>query len=331
MFPPDSFPLKNTTVRIPSRGLGTFQVDPTLYPDNSVKDSVLQALRLGYRHIDAAFGYGWGSVEREIGEAIRESGIPRDELFIVTKLHNCFHKPEDVAINMDMSLENFGLSYVDLYLMHFPYAYAITEGYGTQRTEDGKPVIDIPRSRAYDATWTAMERLVDDGKAKLIGVSNFSSPKLERLLKTARIHPVVNQVEIHPYFPQKGLVEYCQAKEIHVTAHCPLGGAPIPVLIGRKGPGPLEDSEILRIAAKYNKTPAQVILCHTICRGISVIPKTNNTRRIVENFDILFDLSDDDFLTIDRLVGERGEHGVRNLETRDYLGFDNFNELIEEP
>lgn len=105
-----------------------------------------------------------------------------------------------------------------------------------------------------------MENLVEEGKAKLIGnvqsqpfnvielteigVSNFSSPKLERLLKTAKIHPVVNQVEIHPYFPQKGLVEYCQAKKIHVTAHCPLGGAPIPVLIGREGPGPLEDPTV---------------------------------------------------------------------------------------
>lgn len=86
MFPPESFALKNTSIRIPSRGLGTFQVDPKVYPEGSVKDSVLQALKLGYRHIDAAFGYGWGQVERDIGEGIRESGIPREELFIVTKL-----------------------------------------------------------------------------------------------------------------------------------------------------------------------------------------------------------------------------------------------------
>ncbi|EGD85998.1 hypothetical protein H112_06917 [Trichophyton rubrum D6] len=331
MFPQESFALKGTTIRVPSRGLGTFQVDPKIYPEGSVKDSVLQALKLGYRHIDAAFGYGWGQVERDIGHAIRESGIPREELFIVTKLHNCFHKPEDVEINMDMSLENFQLYYVDLYLMHFPYAYAIKDGYATQRTPDGKPVIDVPLSRAYDVTWAAMEKLVEKGKAKLIGVSNFSSPKLKRLLQTAKIHPVVNQVEIHPYFPQKGLVEYCQKNDIHVTAHCPLGGAPIPVLIGRHGPGPLEDPTLLKLAQKYDKTVAQVVLCHTICRGISVIPKTNNSKRIIENFDILFEMDEADFKLIDNLMGERGERGIRNLETREYLGFDNFNEEVEEP
>ncbi|OXV05676.1 hypothetical protein Egran_06555 [Elaphomyces granulatus] len=301
MFPSESFPLKNTTICIPSRGLGTFQVDPKVYPEGSVKDSVIQALKLGYRHIDAAFGYGWGQVERDIGEAIRESGIPRDELFIVTKLHNCFHNPKDVEINMNMSLGNFKLDY------------------------------DIPLSKAYDVTWAAMEKLVEQGKTRLIGVSNFSSPKLKRLLKTAKIHPVVNQVEIHPYFPQKGLVEYCQANEIHVTAHCPLGGAPIPVLIGRDGPGPLEDPTILELAKQYKKTAAQLILCHSICRGISVIPKSNNPKRVIENFDVLFELSEADFKTIDDLMGEHGERGVRNLEPKDYLGFDNFNEAIEEP
>ncbi|KLJ10068.1 hypothetical protein EMPG_14520 [Blastomyces silverae] len=351
MFPPECFPLKNTSIRIPSRGLGTFQVDPKVYPEGSVKDSVLQALNLGYRHIDAAFGYGWGQVERDIGEAIRESCIPREELFIVTKLHNCFHKFEDVEINMDMSLGNFKMEYVDLYLMHFPYAYATTDGYGTQRTPDGKPVVDIPLSQAYDVTWAAMEKLVEKGKTKLIGVSNFSTPKLKRLLQTAKIYPVINQIEVHPYFPQKSLVEFCQANDIHVTAHCPLGGAPIPVLIGRHGLGPLEDptvrnfspiysliigadiagGKILQLAKKYNKTAAQMILCHTICRGISVIPKTNNPKRIVENFEVIFEMDDSDFTLIDNLMGERGEQGIRNFETRHYLGFDNFNEEVEEP
>ncbi|KAN0066723.1 NADP-dependent oxidoreductase domain containing protein [Elaphomyces granulatus] len=243
----------------------------------------------------------------------RESGIPRDELFIVTKLHDWFHNPKDVEINMNMSLGNFKLDYVDLYLMHFPYAYATTEGYRTQRTADGKPLLDIPLSKAYDVTWAAMEKLVEQGKTRLIGVSNFSSPKLKRLLKTAKIHPVVNQVEIHPYFPQKGLVEYCQANEIH-----------------RRSPGPLEDPTILELAKQYKKTAAQLILCHSICRGISVIdPKSNNPKRvIIENFDVLFELSEADFKTIDDLMGERG---VRNLEPKDYLGFDNFNEAIEEP
>jgi len=176
-----------------------------------------------------------------------------------------------------------------------------------------------------------MEKLVEEGKTKLIGVSNFSIPKLKRLLETAKIHPVANQVEVHPYFPQKSLVEYCQANDIHVIAHSPLGGIPIPVLTGRHGPGPLEDPIILDLAKKYSKTPAQIVLCHTLCRQISVVPKTNNPKRLVENFDTLFDLDEADFRTIDELVGVHGERGERNLEMTEYLGFDNFNESAEEP
>ncbi|KAL9120852.1 MAG: hypothetical protein Q9187_002590 [Circinaria calcarea] len=324
MIPPKSFSLKGTSIRIPSRGLGTFQPDPKAYPNTSVKDSVLQALKVGYRHLDAALAYGFGTVEKDIGAAIRESGIPREEIFIVTKLHNCFHAPEDVSVGMNISLQNLGLSYV-------PYAYVKTETYGTQRGSDGKPLIDIPMSKAYNVTWTAMEKLVEEGKTKLIGVSNFSSPKLKKLLKTAKIHPVANQIELHPYFPQKGLVEYCQSNDIHIIAHSPLGGLPIPVLVGRHGPGPLEDPVISDLAQKYCKTPAQIILCHSLCRGISVIPKTNNPKRIVENFDILFDLEEDDFRKVDELMGVNGENGVRNLEMTAYLGFDNFNEVTEEP
>jgi diketogulonate reductase-like aldo/keto reductase len=330
--PPDSFSLKGTTIRIPSRGLGTFQVDPTIYPDGSIKASVLHALKVGYRHIDAALAYGWGDVERGIGEAVRESGISRTEIFVVTKLHNCFHAPEDVEVGLDMSLKNLGMDYVDLYLMHFPYAYTKTgDNYGTLRTADGKPVVDLELSRSYDKTWTAMEGLCDRGKARLIGVSNFSSPKLRKLLLTARIHPVVNQVELNPYFPQKGLVEFCQKNEIHVTAYGPLGCTPVPYLIGRTGPGPLEDVTVKELASKYSKTPAQVCLSHMIWRGVSVIPKSNSVLRISENFDCLFGMTDRDNETLSNIMGSQGENGVRNLETRDYLGFDNFNEEAEEP
>ncbi|KAH8807650.1 NADP-dependent oxidoreductase domain-containing protein [Xylogone sp. PMI_703] len=332
MLPPSSFPLTNTPIRIPSRGLGTFQADPKLYPEASVKASVLQAIKCGYRHIDAAYGYGLGSVEREVGAAIAECGIPREEIFVVTKLHHCFHAPEDVEVNMDMSLKNLGLDYVDLYLMHFPIAYELSDGYVAKRKPDGKPVLNIPLTRAYDVTWAAMEKLVEKGKTRLIaGVSNFSSPKLARLLKTCKIFPVVNQIEIHPYFPQKSLVEYCQSKGVHVTAYCPLGGAPMPALAGRTGPGPLEDASIRTLAEKYNKTPAQIILYHTLSRGISVIPKTNNPSRIAENWDVLFELEEEDFMMIDNLMGEQGERGVRNLEMKDYLGFDVFSEERDEP
>ncbi|TPX22118.1 hypothetical protein DIZ76_013983 [Coccidioides immitis] len=326
-----SFALKNTSIRIPARGLGTFQVDPSLYPEGSVKDSVLHALKVGYRHIDAALAYGWGSVERDIGAAIRASGVPREDMFVVTKLHNCFHAPEDVEVGMNMSLKNLGLGYVDLYLMHFPYAYTKGENYSTVRKPDGKPVVDIELSRAFDTTWKAMENLVDQGKAKLIGVSNFSTPKLKRLLSVCRIFPVVNQVELNPYFPQKQLLRFCHEHEIHVTAYGPLGCTPVPYLIGRKTPGPLEDCTVKAMAERYSRTPAQIILAHLIMLGVSVIPKSNNLSRISENFDCLVELSPEDHAALGQLMGSNGGKAVRNLETKEYLGFDNFNEEFEEP
>ena len=178
-------------------------------------------------------------------------------------------------------------------------------------------------------------------------MSNFSSPKLKRLLSVARIPPAVNQIELHPYFPQRGLVKFCNDNGVHVTAYGPLGCTPVPVLIGRRGPGPLEDPEvnrrcsitqrkpltgaqIKRIASAYNRTPAQIILCFMLNRGVSVIPKSNSPERISSNFDCIFDLGTGDLKAIDMVLGQ-GEAGVRNLETRDYLGFDNFNEDVEEP
>ncbi|KAI1408638.1 NADP-dependent oxidoreductase domain-containing protein [Hypoxylon sp. FL1857] len=329
MIPPKYFEVNGA--RIPSRGLGTFQPDPNKYGPNSVKNSVLAALKAGYRHIDTSLRYGDGQGEREVGEAIRESGIPREEIFIVSKLENVYHAPEDAEVNVDISLKNLGFDYVDLFIMHFPYAYKKTKDYGTERDERGRPAIDVDLSRSFNVTWMAMERLVDIGKAKFIGLSNFSSPKVKRLLQTARIKPVCNQIECHPYFPQKGLVDLCTQNNIHITAFGPLGCVPIPALVGRTGPGPLDDKSIAMIAEKYSKTPAQVILCHLLCRGISVIPKSNTEKRIIENFDCIFDLADEDFNLIDQLMGRNGERGIRNFNSLEYLGFDNYNEEFEEP
>ncbi|KAH9907806.1 NADP-dependent oxidoreductase domain-containing protein [Xylariomycetidae sp. FL2044] len=331
MIPQDSFKASPEGPRVPGRGLGTFQPDPEKYPPNSVKQSVLTALKTGYRHIDTSLRYGDGQGEMEVGEAIRESGVPREDIFVVTKLENVYHAPEDVEVNLDISLKNLGLDYVDLFIMHFPYAYKKTANYGTQRDERGRPAIDIELSRSFDVTWRAMERLVEIGKTKYIGLSNFSSPKIKRLLLSAKIKPAVNQVECHPHFPQKGLVKFCQDNGIHVTAFGPLGCVPIPSLVGRTGPGPLDDETIATVAQKYSKTPAQVILCHLLCRGISVIPKSNSEERIMQNFDCIFDMEEDDFHLIDNIMGEHGEKGVRNFNSLDYLGFDNYNEELEEP
>ncbi|KAI1314241.1 NADP-dependent oxidoreductase domain-containing protein [Xylaria venustula] len=335
MRPPLYFPM-HSGGQIPAIGLGTFQPDPSKYPTKSVKQSVLWALEAGYRHFDTSLRYGDGQGEKEVGEAIRESGIPREEIFVVTKLENVYHAPEDVEVNLDISLDNLGLDYesifiVDLFIMHFPYAYKKTANYGTERDANGRPVIDIDLSRSFDVTWRAMEKLVGANKAKYIGLSNFSSPKIKRLLQTAKIRPAVNQIECHPHWPQKGLVKLCQDNGIHVTAFGPLGCVPIPSLIGRTGPGPLEDDTIALVARKYSKTPAQVILCYLLCRGISVIPKSNDEARIVQNYDCIFEMEHSDFTLIDNITGKYGERGVRNFNSLDYLGFDNYNEEVEEP
>ncbi|KAM7208212.1 1,5-anhydro-D-fructose reductase [Naviculisporaceae sp. PSN 640] len=311
MIPPESFQITKDGAKLPGRGLGTFQPDPAKYPDKSVKQSVLTALKAGYRHIDTSLRYGDGQGEREVGEAIRESGIPREEIVIVTKLENVYHAPEDVETNLDISLTNLGLDYIDIFIMHFPYAYKKTGSgpyFGTERDPVTKrPMIDVELSRDFPLTWKAMENLVDKGKVKHIGISNFSSPKVLRLLKDCRIKPVLNQIEVHPHWPQKGLVKTCQDNGVHVTAFGPLGCVPIPSLVGRKEgqPGPLEDETILRIA--------------------------KNPERIRENFDCIFDMNEQDFKEIDNLVGENGERGVRNFDSLEYLGFDNYNEDIEEP
>ncbi|RYC62876.1 hypothetical protein CHU98_g3309 [Xylaria longipes] len=312
MHPPLYFPLGTEGGQIPAIGLGTFQPDPSKYPTKSVKQSVLWALKAGYRHFDTSLRYGDGQGEIEIGEAIRESSVPREEIFV------------DVEVNLDISLNNLGLDYV-------PYAYKKTANYGTERDARGRPVIDMELSRSYDVTWRAMEKLVEAKKTKYIGLSNFSSPKIKRLLQTAIIKPVINQIECHPHWPQKGLVKLCQDNGIHVTAFGPLGCVPIPSLVGRTGPGPLEDKTIASVAQKYCKSPAQVILCYLLCRGISVIPKSNVEKRIMQNYDCIFEMGESDFNLIDNIVGKDGEWGVRNFNSLDYLGFDNYNEEAEEP
>ncbi|KAG0045859.1 hypothetical protein BGZ83_008923 [Gryganskiella cystojenkinii] len=262
----------NTGASIPLVGLGTWQSKPDV-----VKHAVKAALQAGYRHIDAAWIYG---NEKEVGEAIRESNIPRSELFVTTKLWNNSHRPQDVLPALETSLKNLGLDYVDLYLMHWPIAFK-SGPEAVAKDADGKIIFE---NVDITDTYKALEGLVATGKTKAIGVSNFSIANLEKLLKVAKIVPAANQVELHPENPQWGLLEYCNSKGIHLTAYSPLGSTDSPLI---------KREEIANIAKKHHSSNANVLIAWGAQRGTSVIPKSVTESRIISNFkDIVLDEED---------------------------------------
>ncbi|ESP01475.1 hypothetical protein LOTGIDRAFT_176450, partial [Lottia gigantea] len=246
--------------------------------EDEVIDAVKAAVRAGYRHIDCAAIY---RNERAVGHAIKqlivEDVVKREDLFITSKLWNTCHRPDLVEDNLKKSLEDLGLQYLDLYLMHWPMAYK-EGGEFLPRDENGKVLFsDVD----YLDTWKALEDCVDQGLTLSIGCSNFNSKQLQRILDNSRIKPSNNQVEINIQNNNKKLVEYCKANDIAVTAFAPLGS---PGNTSNSTPL-LEDPVLKDIASKKNKTPAQVALRFLIQQGIGVLPKSVNAKRIPENFE----------------------------------------------
>lgn len=259
----------NTGARMPLLGFGTYK----LPPQNTV-DVVLQALELGYRHIDTAQMYG---NEREVGLAIKESGIARSELFVTTKLNNGNHEPDVARRAFDESLEKLGLDSVDLFLMHWP----LPQLYGGD----------------YVGTYKVMEEFVADGRAKAIGVSNFEPHHLVHVLAEASIVPANNQIERHPYLSNLAAVEFCEKAGISVTAWSPLARGRI-----------FEDAVLGEIAAVHNATISQVALAWQLQQGIVAIPKASSVERQAENLkavDVV--LTDAEIVTIYGL--NKGEYG----------------------
>jgi len=279
--------------KMPSLGLGTW-----LSKKNEVYDAVVEAIRIGYRHFDCAYIY---QNEPEIGQAIQfaiTSGwVKRNELFITSKLWNSDHDPERVEAAIRTSLRNLQLDYLDLYLIHWPVAF---KG-GHEQAKDATDLL-TPVEMPISITWKSMEEMKVTGLTKHIGVSNFSKVKLQQLLNTATVTPELNQIELHPYFQQTDLVEFCHSNGMLVTAYSPLGSRHLV----HSEAGLTREKVIIEIANNHNCSPAQVLLAWGMNRNVAVIPKSVNLNRIHENFDS-FDilLGDEEVLKINSLECNR--------------------------
>ncbi|CCF58536.1 hypothetical protein KAFR_0E03850 [Kazachstania africana CBS 2517] len=289
----------NTGASLPILGLGTWRATDDQEGYNAVKS----ALEAGYRHIDTAAIY---QNEEVVGRAIRESGIPRDEIFVTTKLWGTQHR--DPAAALDQSLERLGLDYVDLYLMHWPVPMEAKYSKSSSLLEfpyrpDGSLAVESDWD--FIKTWELMQELPKT-KTRAIGVSNFSINNINDLLKSPgnKIVPAANQVELHPLLPQAELVTFCQEKGIVVEAYSPFGSVSAPLL---------SEQAIIEVAKKHDVSAAQVILSWHIKRGIAVLPKSVHKERVVSNFKT-FSLPEDDFATINNVSKEKGEKRVVNFD-----------------
>lgn len=256
----------NNSVMIPRVGLGVWKI-----PDGeAVKNAVLWALRAGYRHIDTAMIY---RNETGVGEGIRQSGIPREEIFVTTKLWIADQGYERPFAAIKASLERLGLDYADLYLVHWPFA---------DEDKTGEKRAD---------TWRGMEEIYKGGLARAIGVSNYTEAHLEEMKSYAQVMPAVNQVEMHPFLYQKNLAEYCAENGIQIEAYSPLAH-------GAK----LKDKSVSTVAAKYGKSNAQILVRWSLEHGFVVLPKSTHKERIEENTAVFdFALAPADMATLDAL------------------------------
>jgi len=240
-------------VKIPQLGFGTFQIPP-----EETAEAVGSALAVGYRHVDTAAAY---RNERGVGEGLRASGVPRDEVYVTTKCWNSQQGRDEARRACERSLEKLGMDYVDLYLIHWP----------------------LPSRDLYLETWETFMELECEGLAKQIGVSNFQPEHLDRIVEATGVIPAVNQIEVHPYFANEAARAATRRHGALVEAWSPLG----------QGGGELTDEVVVRIAQEHGKTPAQVLLRWQLDRGDIVFPKSMSRDRLAENAAIFdFALSD---------------------------------------
>ena len=267
----------NNGVVIPQVGFGVFQITP-----DDTRQATLNALEVGYRHIDTAEMYG---NEKQVGEAVAASGIARSEIFVTSKLNNGFHARDAALRAFDETLDALGFDYLDLFLIHWP----------------------LPSIGDFVETWKAMREISESGRVKAIGVSNFQEAHLQRLFDETSIVPAVNQIEVHPYLVQDSLRAFGAAHGIVTEAWSPIAKGKV-----------LADEVIVSIAEKVDKSPAQVTLRWHIQRGDIVFPKSVTRSRVEENFAIFdFELSDDDMRSITEL--DRHERTGPDPDTFNYV------------
>ncbi|MGH7923569.1 MAG: aldo/keto reductase, partial [Candidatus Binatus sp.] len=264
-------PLDHGSGQMPALGFGT------LIPDAALTITATRdALEAGFRHFDCAERY---RNEREVGEALQAGlaagGIAREDIFVTTKLWNSNHRPERVEPAFKASLDRLRLQYLDLYLIHTPFAFQPGDEQDP-RDQNGEVIYD--HGVTLLDTWRAMESLVDHGRCRAIGLSDITLKDVVPVYESARIKPAVVQVESHPYLPETELLEFCKQKDIVLLAFAPLGH-------GMK-PGPLEDPVVSEIAARVGKTPAQVMLAWAVQRGTALLTTPRSAARAKENFDI---------------------------------------------
>lgn len=281
----------------------------TLIPDAAVTISATRdALEAGFRHFDCAERY---RNEREVGEALQAGlaagGIAREDIFVTTKLWNSNHRPERVEPAFEASLDRLKLNYLDLYLIHTPFAFQPGDEQDP-RNQNGNVIYD--NGVTLLDTWRAMESLVDHGRCRAIGLSDITLDGLLPVYESARIKPAVVQVESHPYLPETELLEFCKEKGIVFLAFAPLGHG--------MRPGPLEDPVIFAIAARVGKTPAQVLLAWAAQRGTALLTTPRSADRARENFNISA-LPDDAFDEINRIQTRQRLNDVVNTGSPGFI------------
>ncbi|KAL1412071.1 hypothetical protein Q8F55_003068 [Vanrija albida] len=291
--------------KIPSIGLGTVRM-----AKGEVAKAVEVAIKAGYRHIDCAWAYG---NEAEVGEGIRNGGVPREELWITSKLFELHHHPEHVPLAIADTLKNLGVGYLDLYLLHWNINWQVDAPAGVlptfdhvKKSAEGKNLLDVPLSDNVIPTWRELEKLVDQGLVKSIGVSNLNIHRTRQILKEARIKPVANQVELSIQCAQPELVTWLQKHDILPQGYSPLGGT--------DGAAIRNSPVVAEIGKKHGVAGSNVLLSWLVKRGINPLPKSVTPARIEANLKLV-DLTDDEFNQVEELAKQTPHNRVCDQST----------------